>query len=124
MKNQRWIIVSYIVASLACFLVFQQLMGAIWDYFRLPLFDQWPVSLPDVVAVLLALGVFLGLKLNVRANSFMADVIVELGKVTWPARKETVLSAVIVVVMVGIASLVLFLFDSLWGSLTQKLLAF
>ncbi|OGQ06854.1 MAG: preprotein translocase subunit SecE [Deltaproteobacteria bacterium RIFCSPLOWO2_12_FULL_40_28] len=58
-----------------------------------------------------------------KISAFVNDVVVELGKVTWPQRKETVLSAVVVIVMVGIASVFLFTFDTLWGSLVQVLLS-
>ncbi len=54
----------------------------------------------------------------------MHEVVLELSKVTWPLPRETVTSAAVVVVMVAIASAILSLFDSLWGTLTQKLLTF
>jgi preprotein translocase SecE subunit len=54
--------------------------------------------------------------------AFLNDVAVELSKVTWPTMQETVASTGVIIVMVGIASLLMFFFDTLWGTLTRSFL--
>ena len=46
-----------------------------------------------------------------KTNKFLQDVKVELGKVTWPTRKETVATAWIVVVIIVLISLYLGICD-------------
>lgn len=46
-----------------------------------------------------------------NAMSFLRDVRVELGNVTWPGRKDTALSTVVVVIAVFITALFLWLVD-------------
>ncbi|PIR20484.1 MAG: preprotein translocase subunit SecE [Deltaproteobacteria bacterium CG11_big_fil_rev_8_21_14_0_20_47_16] len=52
----------------------------------------------------------------------MNEVAQELSKVTWPPRKETVVSAGVIAVLVGIVSLILVGFDTLWQKLVGLIL--
>ncbi|MBI2338823.1 MAG: preprotein translocase subunit SecE [Deltaproteobacteria bacterium] len=124
MTPKRWTFLSYGVASVLSFFVFRQILGTVWDYFRWPLFEEWVVQFPDLASLGLAGAAFVILKRNRQAGDFMGEVVAELGKVTWPLKKETLVSAVIVVVMVGIAAVILSIFDTVWGTSTQRLLAF
>lgn len=124
MEARRWVDIGFVAAGLIAFIVLQQVATVAWDFFKLPFFENWVMSLPDLVAVLGGTGVFLGLRFHQKSNVFSQEVIVELSKVTYPAKKETALSAVVVAVMVGIASVILILFDVAWGTLTKKFLAF
>lgn len=69
--------------------------------------------------MLLGLGTFFILLKSAKVNSFTNEVITELGKVTWPNRKETVLSTGVVSVLVGICAMILFGFDVLWGAVVK-----
>lgn len=122
MNPKKWVIISFTAAAIVTFLVFRQLLGTVWDYFRLPAYQDWVVTLPDLLAVLVGIGTYLLLKKNKKADQFMTEVVVELSKVTYPVKKETAVSTVVVIIMVGIASVILFLFDTVWGTATQKFL--
>jgi preprotein translocase subunit SecE len=50
------------------------------------------------------------------------DVTTELEKVTWPSRKETYAATIVVIVTVSISSLILWGFDTLWGTLANLVL--
>jgi preprotein translocase SecE subunit len=52
-----------------------------------------------------------------RLNVFMNEVTLELSKVTWPPRKESMMSAGVIAVLVGIVSLILVGFDTVWQRL-------
>lgn len=76
------------------------------------------LSLSSLVAFALAilLGV-LGYK-NTKTYGFTSEVVMELGKVAWPSRKETQSSTVIVVITTVIIAAMLGLFDLVWSQLT------
>jgi preprotein translocase SecE subunit len=50
-----------------------------------------------------------------QANQFMHETIVELGRVTWPARAEASKATIVVVVFVIVCSLLLGSLDTLWA---------
>lgn len=122
MNQKRWVTLAIAVASFLVFAVLSQALGAVWDSFRLPIYDEWVLGVPTLIAIGVGVVLFVGLSKSTKVTLFLTDVVVELSKVTTPKRKETILSAVVVVVMVGFASVILFCFDALWGSLTQKLM--
>lgn len=122
MNPKRWINISFAVAAILLVLVFKQVLDAVWDSFRLPI-SNLPVEWPTIIGVGLGVLIFFGLQKSQKVVTFMNEVVLELSKVTWPVKKETLLSAVIVIIMVGIASVIMFAFDTVWGTLTQKFLA-
>ena len=110
--------------SLALWLILRQIFNSAWDFFRLPLLDVLPVALPEILAFVVAAVVFIVLRRHPKINEFGLEVISELSKVTWPTRKETAISTGVIIIMVGIASVLLFLFDTIWGTLTKSFLEF
>ena len=122
---KRWVQFSYSVASVLVFLTMRQVLIVVWDFFRLQEMSVGGVvSALDVGAVAFGVATFFILSKNVKATAFMSEVVVELSKVTWPVRRETLLSTVVVVVLVGIAATILALFDAAWGTLSEKILTF
>src|SRR3990167_8567606 len=59
--------------------------------------------------------VFLILYRNQTANSFMDEVLIELGKVTWPEREETVKGTIAVLIAVTIMGFMFGLVDWIWS---------
>jgi preprotein translocase subunit SecE len=57
-----------------------------------------------------------------KTNKFLQEVKVELGKVTWPARKETVATTWIVVVIIVLISLYLGACDVILAKLMRLIL--
>lgn len=114
---QRWINISYLVLSALLWLVFRHLAEVVWDLARLPMSQDAVIAPTDWVALGLAIVVFVALLRNRRLNEFMGEVAQELVKVTWPPRKESVMSAGVIAVLVGVVSLLLVGFDTLWQKL-------
>lgn len=114
---QRWINISYLVVSALLWLVFRHLAEVVWDLARLPMSQDAVIAPTDWVALGLATVVFVTLLRNRRLNEFMGEVAQELVKVTWPPRKESVMSAGVIAVLVGVVSLLLVGFDTLWQKL-------
>ena len=86
--------------------------------------EDWIIP-PDALFALVAVGaILLVVRRSQRGNGFLNEVASELTKVTWPGRKETVLSTGVVAAMVGASALVLFLFDFLWGMVSRGILGY
>ena len=54
-----------------------------------------------------------------RIKLFFSETKTELKKVTWPTRKETFAATIVVIVTVLVSSVILGIFDSVWGWLTR-----
>ena len=77
-----------------------------------------------------ARGAFLYLKLenrNVARTSpgeFIRQVRAETAKVVWPTRKETVATAIMVLIMTGLLAMFFFGTDAAFSTIVRKLLSF
>ena len=121
-RYRKWVDLSMALTGVAFWFLLRQMFGQVWEVFRLPLYSEWPVQLPSVAALVLALLAFALTKRNKKTMTFLDEVSIELAKVTWPKGKDTLASTGVIIVMVGIASVILFLFDTLWGTLTKSFL--
>ncbi|MDR1609725.1 MAG: preprotein translocase subunit SecE [Holosporales bacterium] len=57
-----------------------------------------------------------------RICSYIADVKAEIGKVTWPSRKEVIVTTIVVFVMALIASLFFALVDTAWYKVVHAII--
>ncbi len=124
MQTQKWVNLGYLISAGLLFLFFSRLNGFIWAATRLPRFEEGPVTLDVAVAFLIAIALALWARMWNTANLFFNEVVVELSKVTWPLRKETVASSGIVALLVGIAALLLTLMDLIWGTMARGIFRF
>ncbi len=122
--NKKYLDLGFGAIALIVWLMFRQLFVFAWESFRLPIYENFAIGIPDVLAFLLAVVVFVVLKRNAKVSEFGLDVISELSKVTWPTRKETMVSTGVIIIMVAIASVLMFGIDTLWGTLTRSFLEF
>ena len=121
-QYQKWVNISYLaLAVIFGYLVFAfgaKVVG-IYDL-------ETRIRNVDLVlrglSVVLAAVLFLSLYLNEQVNQFMNEVMVELSRVTWPTRKETMSATVVVLVMVVLSGLVLGILDYLWTTLLKWVL--
>lgn len=91
------------------------LAGAIWAFY---FFSDQAILPVRVIGLLAAIGVITAILLQTaqgrNAWAFIQDSQVELRKVVWPTRKETVQTTLIVVVMVILIAIFLWGLDSLF----------
>jgi preprotein translocase subunit SecE len=111
---ERWVQLAFVVAALTLIWLADHLISGIWYLFADP--DEALVSVGAVVAGIL--GTIL-LYQNRPSYTLVHDVVEELSKVTWPTRKETSQSTVVVVITSVVAALILFMFDSVWSAVTD-----
>ncbi len=98
-----------------------QVTDTLWGVFRFHAPQDLPFTPAQLIGVVAGVIVFILVKRNNRIVQFCDEVVAELAKVTWPPKKETLLSTVVVSIMVGICALILFCFDTLWGTLVKLL---
>ena len=60
--------------------------------------------------------------MNIKVTEFLQEVKAELQKVTWPTRKETYGSTMVVIVLVLMVAVFLWVIDSALSALIQTLL--
>lgn len=121
-QYKKWIDLGLALAALCIFLLFSQMLEQIWSLFHLPMGLDLPVPIPSLLALAIAVAAFFLVRVSARVMEFLNDVATELAKVTWPNVNDTMKSAGVIIVMVGIASIIMFLFDTLWGTLTRSFL--
>lgn len=79
--------------------------------------------LQHVLPLLVAIGVFVGLRRNHTALEFTTDSISELTKVSWPTQKEVRLGTIVVIITVILAGLILGVVDLAFVSVIRAILA-
>jgi preprotein translocase subunit SecE len=111
---ERWVQLSFMVAALLLMWLFDNAINGIWYLFADP--SESIVTLASVV-----LGVLGAIVLyrTPAAYALVHDVAEEMARVSWPTRKETSQSTIVVVVTSIVAAIMLFLFDSVWSAVTD-----
>lgn len=123
MQTQKWVNLGLLIGTGILFLFTSLLVGLVWDAARLPLPEEFPIEPAYLVGFLVAAAVGFWARKSDQVNGYLNEVVMELSRVTWPPRKETVASAGVVVILVGLASLLLFVVDSLWGTMIRGVLS-
>mgnify|MGYP001596990919 CR=1 FL=1 len=121
MTTQKWVNLGLLGVAALLFSLSSKLFQLVADLARWPVATGWAVEPIYLAAFVVAVGGSFWIRWYGRANGFFNEVALELGKVTWPQRKETVASTGVVIFLVGIAALILFLIDFLWGTVTSGL---
>jgi preprotein translocase SecE subunit len=118
-RNKKAVSIIYLACGFIVWLLAKEMASTAWAIAKLPMPADWIVSPVDLFAAACGIITFVMLIRSEKVNAFTNEVITELGKVTWPNRKETVLSTGVVSVLVGICAIILFGFDMIWGTLVK-----
>ena len=95
-------------------LVIATLVSAIWGnhYYTDIESVTWYMRLGGVVlAVLIAVGLALLTLTGQKINQLRKESVVEIKKVVWPTRQETIQTTIMVIVMASFAALIIYLMD-------------
>ncbi|MBI3541378.1 MAG: preprotein translocase subunit SecE [Deltaproteobacteria bacterium] len=122
-QTQRWVNLSLLFVALVLFLFANQLFGFLWNVSRLPVPDELPIAPAAILSAVIAGGIGFWIRRSERVNAFLNDVALELSRVVWPNRKETVTSAMVVIVLVGLSATFLFFIDLVWGIMMRGVLS-
>jgi preprotein translocase subunit SecE len=111
---ERWVQMGFIAVALLMVWLFDNLISTIWYIWADP-----NESLVTAGSVLLGVVTAMLMYRNPASHGFAHEIAEELAKVAWPSRKETSNSTVVVVVTSIICAIMLFLFDTIWSSVTD-----
>ena len=119
---QKWVNLSLLVGTFCLFAFLAKMTGWLWELVQFPRFEGLPVSMDTLAALGVSVAAGVVTRRSQRANQFLNEVVVELGKVTWPPRKETVASSGVVIVLVGIATVIMTVVDVIWAKMARGVL--
>ena len=111
---ERWVQFAFVAIAGLTFFIGDKLISFVWSYFDTP--QDLVVS--GAAAIL---GILTGYLLyrHPKVRPLADEVAGELSKVTWPSRRETWYSTIVVIVTSIIAAVYLGLFDTLWSAFTD-----
>lgn len=122
MDKKKIVIICLIITAIFLYLVASQFAEVIFDVLNIAVNRNLGLTVPELIGAAIA-GIFFAIVLkNQLAMDFFADVVNEMAKVVYPTPKESGQSAVVVIIMVGIATVLLAVFDTVWSFVTRFLL--
>lgn len=110
----RYLYFGWAAATLVVAVVFNQVAAFVWGFFGRV--NDW-LLLAASVAVGVATTVYL--YRHPVVSPLSKEVVSELGKVTWPTRKETYYATLVVIVTSIVCAIILGVFDAMWSYLTD-----
>ncbi|MDD9946895.1 MAG: preprotein translocase subunit SecE [Myxococcales bacterium] len=110
----RWVQMAYMVIAVLLLWVSDKLITLVWSKFAEP--DS---ALVTLISVAVGFGVAFRLYKHEKFNRATHEVVGELAKVTWPSRRETQVSTVVVIITSMIAAAILGAFDAVWSTITD-----
>jgi preprotein translocase subunit SecE len=112
----RW--VQYVFVVIAAFVLWlaDKLITLGWQYF-----DEPNDVIVTAISALIGFGTALSLYRTEKSHRLVVDVVSELSKVSWPSRKETYASTIVVIVTSIIAAAIVGSFDFVWSAITDLL---
>lgn len=111
---ERWVQMGFMVVALLLVWLSGNLINAIWYAFADP-----NESLVTVASVVVGILGAIALYRYQPAHGLANEIAEEMSKVSWPSRKETSNSTVVVVVTSIVAAIMLFMFDTIWSAVTD-----
>ena len=114
--ERKWVHVMFAVAGILLAWLLAKCGDWAWSYFGKP--NELYVGLGAVVIA--GIATVIAWK-NEEVFALASEVTSELSKVSWPSRKETVSSTIIVIITTIVASLLLGLFDGVWAWATRMI---
>ena len=114
--DNKWVHILFASAGILLAWLLTKIGDWVWSYFGKP--NDLYVGLAAVVVA--GVATWVAWK-NEEVFTLANEVTSELRKVTWPDRKETVSSTIVVIATTIISSLLLGFFDAVWASLTKMI---
>ena len=115
---ERWVQFAFVALAGITFFLSDKLINYVWNFFDEP--DETLVTgFAAIVGILTGFLLYRHPKVRPMAD----EVAGELSKVTWPSRRETWYSTIVVIVTSIIAAIYLGVFDAVWGAFTDLIYA-
>lgn len=123
MNRKKVITICLILVAVFLYLVASRTVEAVLGGLNVPLKRVFFLTWPEWVGIVTAVVAFVVTVKNTVAMGFLDECAVELLKVVYPTPRESGQSGIVVIAMVGIATLLLAVFDSVWWAFTRLILS-
>lgn len=110
----RWVQIAFMAFALLLLWLLDKIITLIWDRFAEP-----TPSLVTLLAATIAIGTTVVLYRQEKVSRVAHEVVGELTKVSWPSRKETQVSTLVVIITSVIAAIIVGTFDAAWSAITD-----
>jgi preprotein translocase SecE subunit len=110
----RWVQMAFMGFALLLFWMLDKIITIVWDKFAEP-----TPELVTVIALALGAGIAWWLYRAPKVQKVANEVVGELAKVSWPSRKETQVSTIVVIITSLIAAIIVGSLDAAWSKLTD-----
>ncbi len=130
-KNERWVILSYIVFGVILAWVLSQGFFSLFHFLgkKFGIYDLNKellglgenFTLAHLLAIIISLSAGIYSWKNERIRTVSLEVVEELKKVTWPSGKETQTATILVIVSTIIITLILWFYDTILLLITNAI---
>ena len=120
--NRRWILISLFLFGITVGYVSFLLFRNINVMFRLATYFPFAEVLVKALPVVLGVGIFVWVYRSQSRMSYLDDVVGEIRKITWPTRKDTVASTIVVVIAILIIASILGVYDALCNWVIRQII--
>ena len=110
----RWVQMTFVAVWVLLVWVLDKVITIAWDKFQEPQ-PEVVTGIAAVIGSVVMMVVYRNAKVSRAAN----EVVGELAKVSWPSRKETQVSTVVVIITSIIAAAIVGAFDAAWAAITD-----
>lgn len=110
-KGKKWIQTTVAISCMLLGYILMSFFETLGEWFELESKLNNYVAITQVLAVMLALGVFVYIMKNPKTSEFLTEVYAETVKVKFPDKNETVRHTVGIMIGVGIVGFMLGFFD-------------
>jgi preprotein translocase subunit SecE len=110
----RWVQIAFMAFALLLLWLLDKIITLIWDRFAEP-----TPTLVTLLAALIAVSTAVVLYRQEKVSRVAHEIVGELTKVSWPSRKETQVSTIVVIITSVIAAIIVGSFDAAWSAITD-----
>ena len=122
MSVARYVNLSFVGIGLVLYVVLGELFSVVIEIFgssaNFAILGS-NFRLGQLLAMLAAVAIAIGLRRNERIHDYAMEVGQELSKVTWPTWKDTKRATIVVIVTTLIIASILGLLDLVWGAVSR-----
>jgi preprotein translocase subunit SecE len=111
---ERWVQAAFMGLALFLLWLLEKVVTLVWSTFAEP-----DPNVVMVVSIVVGCGTAFALYRNPNIYRVSYDIVGELTKVTWPSRRETQASTIVVVIASVIAAVIIGAFDAVWSAITD-----
>jgi preprotein translocase SecE subunit len=110
----RWVQMTFLAFGVFSLWIFDKIITIVWDRFAEP-----QPTLVTLFAAVASAVMTMTLYRQKKVSRVSHEVVGELAKVSWPSRKETQVSTLVVIITSIIAAAIVGTFDAAWSAITD-----